>query len=207
MDVYDRTAYPSLQLEGVEIDPVVAGLGPRFFGLDQARTPIHVADGRSFVAGSTGSWDIIVVDAYSQQIYIPFHLTTKEFFSLLSNHLNPQGVVAFNVNATTSDSRLLASLLRTVREVFPHLFVIQVPDSYNYLVIAGRSPIRLDAVEQLASRPSPLADTARSALRYRISFPDSWFHRGLTLTDDKAPIEYLTDSMIWDIARREVSSP
>ncbi|MDI3257610.1 MAG: fused MFS/spermidine synthase [Kyrpidia sp.] len=202
IDRYDRHAFPGLQLEGVEIDPAVAELAPRYFGLDTSRIPIHVADGRSFVAASGQRWDTIVVDAYSQQIYIPFHLTTREFFSALADHLNPEGVVAFNANATRPDSILLASLLRTVRDVFPNLMVIRVPNSYNYLVIAGRGSWPANILARLAAQESPAAAIAQSAARHRVEPTPAQTVRGMVLTDDRAPVEYLTDSMIWDIARR-----
>ena len=39
---------------------------------------------------------MIGVDAYRQP-YIPFYLTTKEFFTEVSDHLTPRGVVIINV--------------------------------------------------------------------------------------------------------------
>ncbi|MBE3551750.1 MAG: fused MFS/spermidine synthase [Kyrpidia tusciae] len=205
IDRYDRGAFPGLRLEGVEIDPVVAKLGPRYFGLNPARTPIRVADGRAFVTASQHTWDFVVVDAYSQQIYIPFHLATKEFFSTLANHLTPRGVMAFNVNAVSPDSPLLLSLLKTVQEVFPHFVVIRVPDSYNYLVIAGRSPLHTEALRALGMGRSPVSSIAREALAHLWTPTPEQLKRGMVLTDDRAPVEYLTDSMIWDVAGRGIS--
>ncbi|MDI3328563.1 MAG: fused MFS/spermidine synthase [Alicyclobacillaceae bacterium] len=204
MDRYDRGDFPDLHLEGVEIDPVVAQLGPRYFGLNPDRVAVRVGDGRSFLAGSRDRWDIIVVDAYSQQIYIPFHLTTREFFSLAKAHLNPRGILAFNVNATSPDSRLLRSLLRTAGEVFPELEIIRVPDSYNYLVIASQSPIQTDRLELLARRRPDLSIVARSALEGRLPGRAGRSDGGILLTDDRAPVEFLTDSMIWEEARRQL---
>ncbi|MER3486191.1 MAG: spermine synthase, partial [Chloroflexota bacterium] len=72
---------------------------------------------------TTERYDLIGVDAYRQP-YIPFHLTTKEFFAELAAHLTPQGVVVVNVGRTATDYRLVDVIAATMRAVFPSVHVV-----------------------------------------------------------------------------------
>ena len=50
----------------------------------------HAADARYWLAGAEGSYDVIGMDAYHQP-YIPFHLTTVEFFREVKARLGAEG--------------------------------------------------------------------------------------------------------------------
>ena len=54
-------------------------------------------------------YDVIAVDAYRPP-YIPFHLTTVEFFTLAREHLAPDGVVVVNVGRTDTDATLVDAI-------------------------------------------------------------------------------------------------
>lgn len=186
-----------LRLDGVEIDPLVASLGPRYFGLpaDLARR-VHVADGRVYLEHDRHTYDILIVDAYSHQLYIPFQLATRQFFHLAADHLAPGGILAMNVNALSRHSPLLLAIVRTLHAVFPFTYVARVPGAYNYLVAASDRPVlpTLDV-------PPLLQSLARSvAAGWR---PDDG-SGGLLLTDNRAPLEFLTDWELWRGAEREV---
>ena len=63
---------------------------------------------------------MIMVDAYRQP-YIPFYLTTKEFFELARDRLAPGGVVAINVGHPEGSDRLEKVLSATLRSVFANV--------------------------------------------------------------------------------------
>ena len=65
-----------------------------------------VSDARYWLDTQAGHYDVIVLDAYRQP-YIPFHLTTQEFFQQVRDHLNTGGVAAVNVGRTQTDYRLV----------------------------------------------------------------------------------------------------
>ena len=52
---------------------------------------------------------LVAIDAY-QQPYVPFQLTTKEFFQEVRDHLTPTGVAVINAGRTNSDFRLVDAL-------------------------------------------------------------------------------------------------
>jgi hypothetical protein len=51
--------------------------------------------------------------------YIPFYLTTHEFFALARSRLTPGGVVLVNVGHPEGDNRLEQEITATMRSVFP----------------------------------------------------------------------------------------
>ena len=66
----------------MEIDPEIVDVGNRYFDLDDLKNvTTHVEDGRTYLQtdGKDKKWTVVGIDAYRQP-YIPFHLTTREFF-------------------------------------------------------------------------------------------------------------------------------
>ena len=51
---------------------------------------------------------------------MPFHLLTKEFYTLVEERLTPDGAVAFNIHDGT---KLYHSTVRTLGEVFPDAWI------------------------------------------------------------------------------------
>src|SRR6195256_1903480 len=95
-------AYGSqVQITGVEIDPEILDVARRYFHLDEPNVHPVAADARYWLNTQAGKYDVIILDAYRQP-YIPFHLTTREFFSEVRTHLNPGGVAVVNAGRTSS---------------------------------------------------------------------------------------------------------
>ncbi|WP_029421328.1 spermidine synthase [Alicyclobacillus macrosporangiidus] len=206
MNVYDRDRFPNLNITGVEIDGDVIPLDYRYFGLTPDDAHIVHQDARAYVrqAAAAGKrYDVAIVDAYSQQIYIPFHLSTREFFEEVRSVLTPRGLVALNVNAVSPDSPLLLSMERTVGAVFPHLYVMKARGAYNYIVIGSNDALQPASLQAIPEN-SPLAAIREEWEGGLRDVSGSAITRGMLLTDDRAPVEMLTDSMIWQVARREM---
>jgi spermidine synthase len=185
-----------MDITGVEIDPDILSVGHRYFHLDDARAHEIVADARYWLDTQAGHYDVVVLDAYRQP-YIPFHLTTREFFQQVKAHLNPGGAIAVNVGRTATDYRLVDALASTMAAVFPCVFLIDDPNYTNTVVYASTDRIAVsDVTHNLGLVTAPLAsDAASSALRegkLRVS-P----YHGQVYTDDLAPIEQLIDEIIF----------
>jgi spermidine synthase len=118
--------FPDVQLQAVEIDPVVAEVAHDYFEVsrDDPRLEINVGDGRRFLAGDDRRRDAIVIDAFFADA-IPFHLVTREFLQLVQSRLNPGGVVVTDAIGAIAGagSRLFRSIYRTYRTVFPTVLV------------------------------------------------------------------------------------
>ncbi len=97
---------PGIDIDAVELDPVVTQLARQYMGLDTIPN-LHVitADGREYLETTAKRYDLIVVDAYRTE-YIPFYLATQEFFSLMRAHLNPGGGDRAQRRARTRQQRI-----------------------------------------------------------------------------------------------------
>ncbi|MBI3956778.1 MAG: fused MFS/spermidine synthase [Candidatus Kerfeldbacteria bacterium] len=185
----------SITMDGVEIDPEVVQTAREYFALDRGILNVHVADGRAFVAASAERYDIIIVDAYTQQIYIPPHLTTAEFFGAARERLGDNGVFAININVFQDDAELLARMLATLAGVFPEVRFARLPDLTNVLVMASNEPLEYDDV---AARVPELIRP--QALVVSNAAPPSERQRNASaFSDNRAPIELLTESMFFDL--------
>jgi spermidine synthase len=184
--------YPQIEIDGVEIDPEVSEAARRYMGLDDnTRLEVITADGRPYLELTDARYDVIVVDAYHQP-YIPFHLATIEFFEAVREHLNPGGVVALNVAAVPGDDLLSEAIGSTVLSAFPQAWRWK-PLRFNELMLGLDRPLTR---EQLVERVEGAAPAVASLVPL--------FQEGLEavrsvetpLTDDRAPVEWLTDRMI-----------
>src|SRR5579872_5943204 len=114
--------YPGVQIDGVELDPAIVQVGRKYFGMTEPNLHVTVGDGRAFMRITHQTYDVVAIDAF-QQPYIPFQLTTKEFFQVIRAHLSPTGVLALNTGHTSHDFRLVQAFVNTLATVFPSVYV------------------------------------------------------------------------------------
>jgi spermidine synthase len=195
--------YPDLTIETVEIDPMVEQVAGRYFTFRETpRQKVHVSDGRVFLRRSSARYDALLVDAYVHSRYgssIPYHLATKEFFVLASNHLTTNGVLAYNVIGTMQgwQADLMGSIYKTLKTVFPQVYFFPARESLNVVVIATKSAEKVTA-PLLQQRAAALARNRRvtppgfagRVLAFRAEPPVN-AERCAVLTDDFAPVEGL----------------
>jgi spermidine synthase len=193
-----RLAYGSgIDITGVEIDPAIVDIGHRYFHLSDAHAHEVVSDARYWLDTQAGHYDVVVLDAYRQP-YIPFHLTTKEFFSQVRDHLNGGGVAAVNVGRTPTDYRLVDAIASTMAAVFTNVYVMDVPNYDNTLVFGTTQQTSLgDIQHNLGLVRSPLADVAAQVMLGPDVVTASPYH-GQVFTDDLAPVERLIDEIIFN---------
>src|SRR5438132_2025559 len=152
-------------MPGVEIDPEILNVAHRFFHLDEPNVHPVTADARYWLDTEAGKYDVIVMDAYRQP-YIPFHLTTREFFSEVRDHLRPGGVAVVNAGRTATDYRLVDAIASTMAAVYPSVFLVDVPAFSNTLVYGSTLPITVTDVDHnLELVDVPVAqDVARNSV-------------------------------------------
>jgi spermidine synthase len=194
--------YGPIPIDGVELDPDVARVGRQYFGLNALpNLNILVEDGRYFLRTTDRRYDLIGIDAYRQP-YIPFQLTSKEFFQEVSDHLNPAGVAVVNAGRTATDFRLVNVIASTMRAVYAHVYVIDVESYSNSIVVGTNAPGGIDAFKaNIASFPttSPVRLVAERSLASGNlrEVPAG----GTVFTDDHAPVEQVIDQIILSAAR------
>jgi spermidine synthase len=184
--------FPSTEVDGVEIDPELEEIGERYFDMgSNPNLTVYNDDARPWLSRSDGGYDVIVVDAYRQP-YIPFYLTTREFFGLARDRLASGGIVVVNVGHPQGSDDLEAVIGKTMAEVFPAVLRDPVDDTNTLLAgSAAHASARrlLQAVDRV---PRPLRRLAeREAHRVGPPLPG-----GEVYTDDRAPVEWLVDRSI-----------
>jgi predicted membrane-bound spermidine synthase len=201
-----------LEVDGAEIDPTVLAMGRRFFGLDSGENrnlAAYPMDARLFLENGSGKYDLILVDAYANQMYIPFQLASREFFERARGRLASGGVLCVNVADFSPRAPLLTAVRNTLARAFGRVDQVKVPGGMNYLLFASRDDVPRDSVVRrnlnrpsFASRPEAgeLAALLEGALESRRSFHAE--PRGTVLTDDFAPVEALMDASFREARRR-----
>jgi SAM-dependent methyltransferase len=190
--------FPRTRVDGVEIDPELSAIGRRYFDMNNPRLHLYHEDARPFMRRIDARYDVVAVDAYRQP-YIPFYLTTKEFFESVRDRLAPGGVVIMNVGHPEGEDALEKVLSATAGQVFAHVLRDPIKGT-NTVLVASDAPLsatRMDRVEP--SLPVALRPTAEAAAQ-RLAPP---LRGGDVYTDDRAPVEWLVDRSIIDYASGE----
>ncbi len=199
---HDLTSvYGPIPIDGVEIDPKIIEVGRRYFDMNAPNLNAIAQDGRYYVTTTSKKYDLIGIDAYRQP-YIPFHLTTKQFFQQVRDHLTPGGVAVINAGRTETDYRLVDVIGSTMKAVFPNVYVIDLPSpQINSIVVGTNQPSQLaNFAANAATLTNPtlrqVASTGLTQGRVREVPPG-----GAVFTDDWAPVEKVIDEIILGYAR------
>ena len=186
---------PDVSVTSVELDPTVAELARKYFGIsDEPNFHLVNRDGRLFLQESKDKYDIILIDAYRGP-FVPFHLLTKEFYEIAKSHLAEGGVVAQNVEPSTM---LFDAAVKTIHSVFPQedFYVAEgnvvtiaydgtprSPDDLEQSSVArqGALHLRYDLGKMLAQRRRLPPENLGSTIDPNAKI----------LTDDFAPVESL----------------
>jgi len=197
--------FPSMELDVAEIDPEVIQVAKKYFYFQEGKNVrVHAQDGRLFLMRAPQRYDIVLLDAYYADA-VPFHLTTREFFQIADSKLTSKGAVVVNMigSVTGSRSKMVRSMIKTLKGVFPQLYIFptlgadedSLWNSQNIIIVASKDPERV-SIQEIVKRAESLG---------RGLFPDSL--RDITdsyydgpipaddvpeLTDDYAP----TDSLL-----------
>jgi spermidine synthase len=190
--------YGAIPIEGYEIDPVILEVGREFFNMTEPNLDALAVDGRWGLAHSRRSFSVIAVDAYRPP-YIPPHLTTVEFFQIVRDRLSSDGVVTINVARLPDDRRLIEGLAATLGEVFPSVYVTDVPFSMNSILFATVKPTTIQNLltnYQTLKSEAGIPPELVTVLEWTIQNFQPTPQGGTAFTDDRAPIEQLTNAMV-----------
>lgn len=185
-----------IPIDGIELDPAIVRAGRDYFAMTEPNLNVIVGDGRYQFNQLPHQYDVVTIDAYKVP-YIPWHLTTREFFQEVDAKLSENGVVAINVGRAPEDRRLVAAITATLLEVFPTVHAVDAPGSLNTILMATRRPTTPDYLAtNLARLPVDadplLRDVLRTAVANRVPAPPG----DVIFTDQRAPVETIVDSLV-----------
>ena len=108
-------------------------------------------------------------------------------------------MVAINVGRSPDDRRLIDGLVATLRTVFPSVYVMDLPESFNSIIYATAQPTVLsnlstnyDLLVGKGNVHPLLLEVMKKAILNQQPAPQS----GTVFTDDNAPIEWITNNMV-----------
>ncbi|TMC93387.1 MAG: spermine synthase [Chloroflexi bacterium] len=187
--------YGQVSIDGVEIDPSIVDVGRKYFAMNEPNLHVHIQDGRTYLETTQAQYDVVAIDAF-QQPYIPFQLTTREFFSTIRSHLSSTGVVALNTAHTTHDYRLVQAFVNTMSKVFPSVFVFDVPGTFNTEIMATVQPTSITTFRQNLAQFTPSSVMGQVASEVSAVVTQGHSDGGMVFSDDRAPIEQITDQLL-----------
>jgi hypothetical protein len=191
--------YGDIPIDGIEIDEKIVAASAQYFDMNAQMMPslnVYTQDGRYVLNNIDRRYDVVALDAYRPP-YIPWHLTTVEFFREVRASLTETGVVAINVGRTSTDRRLVDALTATMLEVFPSVHALDVRQSFNTILIATQEPTTpANLAANLALLPADANVLLRDALQRAVDSQVPVTPSDITFTDDRAPIETLVDSLV-----------
>jgi spermidine synthase len=182
---------PDIAIDTVEIDRKVIETAKTYFGVRETERVRYLdGDGRVFLNRNRDQlYDLIILDAYHGG-YVPFHLLTKEFYTLIKQRLTPGGAAAFNVHDGT---KLYHSTAKTLADVFPTLEIYPSGVGEAIMIVTNRP---VPDAEALASRATALQERYNfrfplpQVLQKRMANPASQTAGGEIITDNFAPVNF-----------------
>jgi spermidine synthase len=194
---YDAV-YPGILMDGIEIDPEIVEAGRRYMGMTMPNLNVIIEDGRYALNRLDEEYTLIGVDAYRVP-YVPWHMTTVEFFEEVRDHLADDGVLTINVGRTSTDRRLVEAMANTLLDVFPTVHTLDVPGSYNTILVATRQPTMPEnLLNNLTLLPPDAHPLLLEALQVAHESIGPTVASDVRFTDDHAPVEAIVDSMVID---------
>ncbi len=199
-----RIYYEKVKTDAVEIDSKIVELSKKYFGVTEDEATVYETDGRTFLADKNcGKYDVIMVDAY-HDITIPFHMTTKEFFTEVSEHLKPGGVIILNINMKSKgDNPINKYLSQTVKSVMNKVYTCDIPRTTNVLLYASNDANMLANFDSNINKfeaEYPLTGVSQYVSKNLVEVTEN----KLIFTDDLAPVEVLGQSLLNDIVKDEL---
>jgi spermidine synthase len=199
---------PAMQIDVVDIDQKVLDVARDDFHLDPAPQFRLIADdGRMFVRNAADSqYEAIVLDAFTIGGRIPFHLVTREFFSLCRRKLVPGGVFVMNINSAIQgpNAAIFQSMFKTLFDACPTVYAFSLGSQYgirdrstNIILVAVNSE-RLITPEEWSRRAAAYQSSSYiDATQVQQMVKDLVqtmpnLDQAPLFTDDYAPIETMT---------------
>ena len=190
--------FGNIPIDGFEIDPAIIEIGRKYFEMNMPNLNAVAQDGRVGLQNSNKTYNIIGVDAYRPP-YIPPHLTTQEFFKTAREHLTSDGVLVINVGRSPTDRVLVDQIASTIQSVFPSVYIVDVPGSFNTMIYATNQPTQienlsdnLESLDMEIGTDELLLESIKIAQENVQPTPPI----GVIYTDDWSPIEWVTNKMV-----------
>ncbi len=183
--------YPETKIDVIEIDSDVIDVAKQYFNLEvNPRLDVFNADARQHLSMFDKKYDLIILDAYAST-YVPYHLLTNEFYQLIEERLEPDGIVISNFMGSIEGNKspLVRSAYKTMVETFPVSYVFPTEEkptnSQNIMIVASNQPYEYDRLLLLEKAKNSPADYLVDELNFE--------HHFYSKVVDTSDVPFLTD--------------
>ncbi|XP_042059223.1 eEF1A lysine and N-terminal methyltransferase-like [Salvia splendens] len=159
LPMFMKKNLPTLQIEVIELDPVVLDVARDFFGFEEdERLKVHVTDGIKFVKEIADSKvegeekslrkiDILVVDVDSSDtssgLTCPEADFVEEYFLLAAKEsLSEQGL--FIINLVSRSSTMKDAVYTRLKKVFSNIFCLKIEEDVNEVLFALKTDFAIE---------------------------------------------------------------
>jgi spermidine synthase len=204
-------AYPYKRIDVCEISPAIVEASRQFYSrqamnsLDDPRVHLELNDGRNHLLVSTTPYDLVTIETSSVWFAGAASLYGEEFYHLVHDRLTPGGILQQWVQLHHIRKRELASIVRTLRKVFPHVALF-VGGAQGILVASDKpllaNPARLARLEKDPRIAAVLGGKSMDSLLDELLTSEDDLDRyvkdaeadggPITSTDDNLHLEYAT---------------
>lgn len=109
--------------------------------LSNSKINVIIEDGRRFLKSGNKKYDVIFMDPLRTKTAYSNNIHSKQFFSLIKDHMNPGGVVMIGGGMTDNHY-----VKKTASDIFPHIIV------YSYFMVASTEPLIVDSAKYQFAR-------------------------------------------------------
>lgn len=161
--------HPARSVDMLEIEPAVLA-ADRFFKpynhdpLSDPRLRVHLEDGRTFIARTTRPYDVIISEPSNPWLAGINNLFTVDFYRLVDRSLAPGGVFCQWMQFYEMSSVTLASLIRSLHEVFPEAHVFIAGQDFLFVAVKDGRPLDTAQVARRLARGRVAEDIARAGI-------------------------------------------
>ena len=193
--------FPDAEVDVLEIDPSVIEVGREYFRVDDYDDNMNAIadDARRYLLLNEGTYDFIFGDAYNGIRYIPPHLASYEFFELIEERLNENGVYMMNIISSIEgeNSLLFEYIHETLSGVFENVYVFARYENHlnltqNIIIVCANHEIDFEELAQ-ENRSN---DTLSVLLSDYVPHDRYDTSHGDIITDDHNPIEYIVSKSL-----------
>ncbi len=193
---YMEAVYPDSSIDVAEIDPAVTRIAHERLGLSpDTRIRTFNGDARAFFINETvqEKYDLAFGDAFND-LSVPYHLTTREFDTLVRSSLKDDGILMANIIDKFKGGAFLGAYMKTAREVFPYVYLLgpgpvwEYGSASTYVVMASMQPFDVEAFKAHISNGKTPFTAVLEPERLDDHLAGNPF---ITLTDDYAPVDNL----------------
>lgn len=138
-------AYPFERIDVAEISPAIVEASRAYYAeqafhaLDDPRVRLLLNDGRNVLLVATEPYDLVTIELTSVWFAGAASLYSREFYELVRSRLTEGGVLQQWVQLHHIRRRELATIVRTLRAVFPHVALFE--GGAQGILVASRHPL------------------------------------------------------------------